>query len=500
MQKRGSGILLAITSLPSEYGIGTLGKAVYEYIDFLEAAEQKYWQVLPVGPISYGDSPYQSFSTFAGNPYLVDLDMLIEQGLLEKADVENIDWGSDPEHIDYGKIYENRFDVLKIAYNNYKKNKDLLDQEKIEEFYKTNESWLGDYALFMALKRYYGMEPWTKWPDEEIRMHSDEACARYASLLADEVEYFRFIQYLFFTQWALMKSYAQEKGIEIIGDVPIYVALDSADVWANPAWFYLDEENVPIEISGVPPDAFSADGQLWGNPLYRWDKLAEDGYGWWIRRVDGAFRLYDALRIDHFRGFESYWAVPYGETTAKNGHWVKGPDMDFVGVLKDWFSDKQFIAEDLGFLTPEVKSLLDNSGFPGMKVLQFAFDSREASNYLPHTYYNNCICYTGTHDNTTLGDWPLDADEEDIKMAKEYLGVKNTEELVMAMIRGGMSSVANTFIAQMQDYLGLGVEARMNKPGIPEGNWTWRMKKGVASKELAEKIARMTKMYGRSCH
>ena len=430
---------------------------------------------------------------------MVDLEKLIEKSLLCEEDVKSIDWGSDPQHVDYGKLYANRFDVLKKAFVNVEANKDLIDEKEIEDFYAENSAWLDDYALFMALKRHFGMRPWTQWPDESIRKHEEQACKLYREELKDEVDLFRFIQYLFYSQWKELKAYANENGIEIIGDLPIYVALDSSDVWANPHWFYLDEENMPIEVSGVPPDAFSETGQLWGNPLYRWDRMAENGYGWWIDRVGGAFRLYDVLRIDHFRGFESYWAVPASEKTAMNGHWVKGPDYDFVRVLASWFSDKSFIAEDLGYITPEVKALLDNSGFPGMKVLQFAFDSREASNYLPHTYTNNCICYTGTHDNTTLAAWPDDASPEDVEFAKEYLGISDKASLPWAILRAGMGSVADTFIAQMQDYLELGPEGRMNTPGIPEGNWTWRMKKGAASEELAEKIAGITKLYGRSC-
>ena len=497
MSKRYSGILLSITSLPSEYGIGTLGKEAYNFIDFLHKADQKYWQILPVGPISYGDSPYQSFSTYAGNPYMVDLDMLIEQGLLNADEVKSIDWGDDPERVDYGKMYANRFDILKKAYLKHKSDDSLVDVQSIKNFCH-EKKWLDNYALFMALKRHFGMRPWTEWPDESIRKHEPEAIEKYRKILAEDIEFFKFIQYLFYMQWGALKNYAEEKGIRIIGDLPIYVAMDSSDVWANPECFYLDEENMPIEVSGVPPDAFSADGQLWGNPLYRWDYLKEKGYGWWIDRVAGALELYDILRIDHFRGFESYWAVPYGESAA-NGHWVKGPDTDFVNVLSSWFAGREFIAEDLGYITPEVGALLANSGFPGMKVLQFAFDSREQSNYLPHTYPNNCICYTGTHDNTTLIGWTEDACSEDVEYAKKYLGVRDADELDIAIVRAGMSSVADTFIAQMQDYLRSGADGRMNTPGIPQGNWRWRMKKDALTDELAEHIAEITRLYGRSC-
>jgi len=487
---------MPLSSLPSKYGIGTIGKAAYDFVDFLVAADQKYWQLLPLGSTSYGDSPYQSFSTFAGNPYFIDLEMLIKDGLLKKKDVDAIDWGCDPEHVDYGKIYENRFTVLKMACDEGLKKY----PEEFSAFKKENERWLENYALFMALKRHFGMKSWTQWPEEDIRKHEAAACAKYLEELSEDVVFFEFIQFLFFRQWADFKAYAKEKEVEIIGDLPIYVALDSADVWSEAYWFQIDEENVPVDVAGVPPDYFSADGQLWGNPLYNWEKMQADGFGWWIRRVDGAFKLYDVLRIDHFRGFESYWAVPYGETTAKNGRWVKGPGMNLVGVLASWFKDKSFIAEDLGYLTPEVHKLQEDSGFPGMKILEFAFDSREASNYLPHTYNNNCICYTGTHDNTPIALWKTDADKDDVALAIKYLGLNEKEGFNWGFIRGGMSSVSNLFVAQMQDYLDLGEGARMNTPGIPEGNWTWRMTKGAASKKLAAKIAEMVRIYGRSVY
>jgi len=487
---------MPLSSLPSKYGIGTIGKAAYDFVDFLVAADQKYWQLLPLGSTSYGDSPYQSFSTFAGNPYYIDLEMLIKDGLLKKKDVDAIDWGTDPEHVDYGKIYENRFTVLKMACDEGLKKY----PEEFSAFKKENERWIENYALFMALKRHFGMKSWTEWPEEDIRKHETAACAKYLEELGEDVVFFEFIQFLFFKQWAEFKAYAKEKEVEIIGDLPIYVALDSADVWSEAYWFQIDEENVPVDVAGVPPDYFSADGQLWGNPLYNWEKMQADGFGWWIRRVDGAFKLYDVLRIDHFRGFESYWAVPYGETTAKNGRWVKGPGMNLVGVLASWFKDKSFIAEDLGYLTPEVHQLQEDSGFPGMKILEFAFDSREASNYLPHTYHNNCICYTGTHDNTPIALWKKDADKADVALAIKYLGLNDEEGFNWGFIRGGMSSVSNLFVAQMQDYLDLGEGARMNTPGIPEGNWTWRMTKGAASKKLAAKIAEMVRIYGRSAY
>ncbi len=484
---------MPISSLPSPYGIGTMGKAAYEFVDFLAQAKQAWWQILPVGPTSYGDSPYQSFSAYAGNPYLVDLDMLRVDGLLTAEEISAPDWGDDPACVDYAKIYENRIPLLRRA----KERGWERDAEKVVAFVEKNRGWLPDYALFMALKRHFGMVAWTEWPDEDIRLRKAASVARYTADLAEDIELFTYIQYLFFAQWEALRSYAHEQGIGIIGDLPIYVAMDSADVWADPNSFQLDEKNVPKEVSGVPPDYFSEDGQLWGNPLYDWDAMKQDGFGWWIRRIEGASHLYDILRIDHFRGLESYWAVPYGETTAKIGRWVKGPGMDLVGVLTGWFPNIQFIAEDLGYLTPEVRQLLEDSGLPGMKVLEFAFDSREPSNYLPHTYTNHCVCYAGTHDNAPLMIWKEEAAKEDIAMAVQYLGLNDGEGFHWGVLRGGMSSVADLFVAQMQDYLGLGKGSRMNVPGILGGNWQWRMLPGQITPELTERIADMTRMYGR---
>jgi len=491
--KRSCGILMPISSLPSPYGIGSLGKAAYEFVDFLDEAKQSWWQMLPVGPTSHGDSPYQSFSTYAGNPYFVDLDILCEDGLVTREELDAMDWGSDPKRVDYEKIYQARFAILKKAMDRgWKKHVD-----EIQAFIDKNISWLPDYALYMAVKRHFGMKAWTEW-DEDIRLRNPEAVKRYQNLLAEDMRLFAFIQFLFFQQWENLRAYAHKKGIGIIGDMPIYVAMDSADVWSDPKSFQLDEKNVPVEVAGVPPDYFSEDGQLWGNPLYNWDAMKEDGYSWWIRRIDGASKLYDVIRIDHFRGLESYWAVPYGETTAKKGHWIKGPGMDLVGVLTRKFPQIQFIAEDLGFLTPEVHQLLDDSGLPGMKVLEFAFDSREPSDYLPHTYPRNCVCYAGTHDNATIMGWKNEAAKEDLAMANLYLGLNDEEGFNWGIIRGGMSSVAELFVAQMQDYLGLGAEARMNTPGVLGGNWQWRMEKGQIGKDLTEKLAEYARIYGRS--
>ena len=494
--KRSCGILMPISSLPSPHGIGTLGAEARKFVDFLADAGQSWWQILPVGPTSYGDSPYQSFSAYAGNPYFVDLDLLCEDGLLTPAEVNSVNWGTDPAKVDYSAIYNSRFPLLHLAMERGWER----DADKVAAFSEENASWLPDYALFMAVKRHFGMQSWTEWPDEDIRLRRPEAVARYQEELADDIRLFTYIQYLFFRQWEDLRSYAHEKGIGIIGDLPIYVAMDSADVWADPRAFQLDERNVPAEVAGVPPDYFTADGQLWGNPLYDWNAMKADGYTWWIRRIAGASRLYDILRIDHFRGLESYWAVPYGETTAKIGRWVKGPGMGLIGVLTERFPNIQFIAEDLGYLTPEVRQLLEDSGLPGMKVLEFAFDSREAANYLPHTYPRHCVCYAGTHDNATLMGWKDEAAPADIAMARQYLGLNDEEGFHWGVLRGGQSSVADLFVAQMQDYLGLGSEARMNTPGILGGNWQWRMLSGQITDALTARIAGMARLYGRSSH
>ena len=491
--ERCCGILLHLSSLPSPYGIGTMGRAAYNFVDFLSSAGQSLWQLLPLGPTSCGDSPYQSFSSFAGNPYFIDLDMLVEDGLLVQSELDGIDWGTDPELVDYGKIYENRFKVLKIAADLGIKH----DAAEFEKFVSDNRSWLPDYALFMALKRHFGMKAWFDWPDEDIRLHKPEAVGKYAELLNEDVQFFEYIQLLFFKQWDALHKYANEHGVKIVGDMPIYVAMDSADVWASPEFFLLDEKNVPVEVAGVPPDYFSKDGQLWGNPLYDYDAMRRDGYGWWIRRVDGASKLCDILRIDHFRGFESFWAVPFNAETAIVGRWVKGPGMDLVGRLTSWFSDLGFIAEDLGLLTPEVHELLEQSGLPGMKVLEFAFDPKEPSNYLPHKYTQNCVCYVGTHDNAPVMAWRDEADKAEVEFAERYLAISDAEGFNWGMIRGGMSSVASMFIAQMQDYLGLGADTRMNTPGTQFGNWRWRLKADALTPELAERLLDMVKMYGR---
>ena len=490
---RSSGILMPMSSLPSPYGIGTMGKAAYEFVDFLEAAGQRYWQLLPLGPTSYGDSPYASPSSFAGNPYYIDLDMLIKQKLIRRSDVTGCDWGDDPAAVDYGKIYENRFKVLRKAFEN---GREVLS-EKLATFRTENAGWIENYALFMSIKVKFGMKCWMEW-DDDIRKREPEAVARYSALLKDDVDFWIFVQYLFFEQWTALRNYASGKGIGFIGDVPIYVALDSADIWSEPHFFQLDEDYRPKEVSGVPPDDFNDDGQLWGNPLYDYDAMKADGFGWWIRRIGGVSKLYDVIRIDHFRGFESYWAVPAGDTTAKNGRWRKGPGMDLVGVLTGWFRGIDFIAEDLGYATPQVKKLLEDSGLPGMKVLMFAFDAHGDSAYLPHNVNENSTMYIGTHDNDTVHGW-LGAflTREDKAFAKSYMHITDDEGWCFGMIRTGMASASRLFVVQMQDLLELPGSCRMNTPGIPMGNWRWRMLPKSASKKLASKLRTMTSVYRR---
>ena len=489
---RSSGILMPISSLPSPYGIGTFGKAAYDFADFLHAAGQGYWQLLPLGPTSYGDSPYQSFSTFAGNPYFIDLDLLIKDKLLTRKEVTSCAWGSEPRYVDYGKIYESRFALLERA----KARGWERDREAVAAFESENSRWLPDYALFMALKRHFGMKSWTDWPDEGARLHRADALERYRAELRGDVELFTYIQFLFFRQWSALKSYINGLGIRIIGDIPIYVAMDSSDVWSEPEKFQLDERNVPVEVSGVPPDYFSADGQLWGNPLYDYEAMQKDGFEWWIRRIGGAAKLYDFVRIDHFRGFESYYSIPAGNKTATGGHWEKGPDRDFINSMHENLGEGGIIAEDLGYLTPEVKAMLSASGYPGMKIMQFAFDSRESGNYLPHTYHRNSVVYTGTHDNVTTEGWRTNASAEDVAYACRYLRCQ-PEELTEAMICACLASVSDTAVIPLADWLHLGSEARINTPSTQGSNWQWRLTCPLPE-ALAGHIAQLTVLYERA--
>ena len=488
---RESGVLMHITSLPGPYGVGTMGKNAFAFVDFLKKAGQHYWQILPLTPTGYGDSPYQSCSTFAGNHYLIDLDLLVEEGLLEKAELDAIEWNWSEERVDYGRLYNNRMGVLRKAYARFG------DNEECARFRAENDCWLPDFALFMALKGKYNGKPWYQW-DDAIKFRQPQAWNDAFIELTDDVRFYCFVQYLFYKQWNALRAYAHENGVSIIGDVPIYVPYDSVEVWKDPALFQMNEDLTPTAVAGCPPDAFSEDGQLWGNPLYRWDDMAANGYEWWINRLAAAGRLYDVIRIDHFRGFEAYWSVPYGDTTAKNGKWVKGPDMDFIRTVKERLPHIRFIAEDLGFLTQEVLDLRDNSGYPGMKVLGFAFDSREPSEYLPHTYPCNSVCYTGTHDNMTMRQWFETASADAVEYAAEYMRLTKEEGYVWGTIRTAESSVSDLCVILMQDLLDLGAEARMNFPGTQTSdNWTWRADKNAVSDDLAQRLYSLTKLYGR---
>ncbi len=491
---RASGILLPIASLPSQYGIGDLSKGAYDFIDMLFAAGQKYWQILPVGPTGYGDSPYQSFSTFAGNPYFIAPDKLAEDGLLTEDELKVFDFGNDTGSIDYGKLYKSRFTMLKKAFLRTDPEKDT----SFWQFIQRNASWLEEYALYMAVKDKYLGKSWSEWP-ENIKFREPKALAEYREELCENVMFYRFIQYQFSKQWSMLKTYAEEKNIKIIGDLPIYVAFDSADTWANRELFLLDEKMEPKAVAGCPPDAFSKDGQLWGNPLYHWEEHKRSGYRWWMERIKHCFALYDVVRIDHFKGFDEFYSIPPKDRTAAHGHWEKGPGIDFFREVEKQLGKVDIIAEDLGYITDSVRALLQQSGYPGMKILEFAFDSREDSDYLPHNYNKNCIVYTGTHDNDTIPGWFESLDEEDRTMALAYMGLNKSQikDINWAFIRLAQQSVAKTCIIPMQDYLGLGSESRINIPSTLGNNWKWRLKKGDFNTALAEKIRSITKIYGR---
>ncbi len=491
--RRSSGIIMHIASLPGEFGIGTFGKEAYEFADFLKESHQKYWQILPIGPTSYGDSPYQSFSAFAGNPYFIDFNLLKKDGLLKSKDYSNLNFGKDKEDIDYGLIFVEKMKVLRKAYERFKLN---LPTD-LKEFEKENQ-WLDDYSLYMALKSKFELKSWQKW-DIDIKLRKKEVLNKYREELKDEINLWKFIQYKFFEQWTNLKKYVNDLDIEIIGDIPIYVAEDSADIWANPKAFLLDEETlVPLKVSGCPPDNFAVTGQLWGNPIYNWDYIDKTNYKWWIDRMKQSSKLYDVIRIDHFRGFESYWSIPYGDPTAENGEWVKGPGMKLFNAIKKELGDIKIIAEDLGFLTDEVVKFREESGFPGMRVLQFAFVGDAANRDLPHNYEENCIAYTGTHDNNTFRGWlEKTGTEEEIEASIKYLGLNKEEGYNWGFIRGVWSSKAYLSIALIQDFLNLGNESRINVPSTLGQNWRWRAKEDVFTDELAEKIYEITKMYGR---
>lgn len=489
---RKSGVLLAISSLPSKYGIGCFSKEAYEFVDYLEAAGQRYWQVLPMGPTGYGDSPYQAFSTFAGNPYFIDLEELIERKWLTRAECSKVDFGDTEQYVDYEKVYRGRFRLLRKAYqkSNIGADPDFLAFCEQEKF------WLDDYCLYMAIKDTNGSVSFMEWPDD-LRKRDAKTLDVVRKELAKELEFQAFMQYMFMSQWMRLKAYANDKGIQIIGDIPIYVAFDSADTWSKPELFQLDEDGYPIGVAGCPPDYFSKTGQLWGNPLYNWDYHADTEYQWWIDRMAQCFKLYDMVRIDHFRGFDEYYNIPYGDPTAEYGKWEKGPGYDLFKALRETLGDKPIIAEDLGFLTPSVIRLVKRTGYPGMKILEFAFDSNEDNDYLPHNYDKNCVVYTGTHDNDTVLGWYASAKPQDRKTIRAYLDTKNSKELHWKMIRLAEASVADTAIIPMQDILGLDAQARMNIPSTLGINWKWRLLPGQCTQESAAKLLELVKIYGR---
>lgn len=495
--KRESGILLSIASLPSRYGIGCFSKEAYAFVDQLKQAGQSCWQILPLGPTSYGDSPYQSFSTFAGNPYFISLEDLIEEGVLTRKECDSADFGAYPDAVDYAKIYKERFPLLRLAYER----SNISQDEEFRQFLADNRWWLEDYALFMAVKSWFDGKSWLQWA-EDIRLRRQNALDYYRRELYYDIEFNEYLQFKFIRQWNKLKSYANKNGIRIVGDIPIYVAMDSADAWAHPELFELDKDNAPAAVAGCPPDGFSSTGQLWGNPLYRWDYHRQTGYQWWISRLSYCYRLYDVVRIDHFRGFDQYYSIPAGSDTAIGGHWEQGPGIGFFHAVKQALGEKEIIAEDLGYVTDSVRRLVKDSSFPGMKVLEFAFDSRDsgcASDYLPHNYPENCVAYTGTHDNETITGWFGSITPAERRLARDYLCDSHTPEnrLHLSFISLIMRSQARLCIIPLQDYMGLDNDCRINTPSTVGENWKWRLLPGQVTKELLGTIGAVTLRYGR---
>ncbi len=488
---RAAGILMPISSLPSPYGIGTIGVAAYDFVDFLKRGKQSYWQILPIGPTGYGDSPYQSFSAFAANHYLIDIDKLVSDKLLTAEEVNSFDFESDNISIDYYKLFKKRKELLQKAVIRFNKN-----SKRFKSFKKENADWLCDYALFMAIKEKYNHVSFTRWEDD-LRNRTKTAIVDIKKELKGEIFFWEVVQFLFYKQWKSLKKYANKKGVKIIGDIPIYVSPDSSDLWANPKLFQVDAENRPSEVAGCPPDAFSKEGQLWGNPLYDWDYQLETEYNWWIKRMKHACTIYDVVRVDHFRGFAGYYAIKADAQTAEDGRWRIGPGIGFIEAIKRAIPEIEIIAEDLGFLTADVYELLKQSGYPGTKVLQFAFDSREESDYLPHNFPRNCVVYTGTHDNTTTADWEVSGGAKDVKFCKSYLDIKDGDDFARSLIRACLASVADRCIIPMADWLSKGADGRINTPSTVGGNWVWRVREDELSKQFAKEIARLTAMYGR---
>jgi len=486
---RKAGILLHISSLPSNYGIGTFGKEAYNFVDFLVATHQSYWQILPLGPTSYGDSPYQTFSAFAMNPYFIDLDLLVKDKLLKRSEI--LDSLTTESEVDYERLYNERFKVLKFAFNRFD-----LNNPYFKEFLQNEGYWLYDYALFMAIKESQGSISWAQWPDA-LRKREHHVIEKAKADYEQVINFHYFLQYEAYKQWYALKVYANSKGIEIVGDMPIYVAYDSSDVWTKPQYFQLDDNLLPTMVAGVPGDNFSPSGQLWGNPLYKWDILEREDFAWWISRVKSNTSMFDVLRIDHFIGFVHYFGIPYGDLTAINGQWFEGPSYKFFESIKRQLGHKNIIAEDLGMITDEVRALLKYTGFPGMKLLQFAFDSREESDYIPHLYHNNVIAYTGTHDNETTTQWFKNLKPSDLKYCLDYINHQRGSK-TDSLIKATLQTVADTAIIPLQDYLNLGEEARFNIPSTLGGNWVWRLKQGQIDRMSRNKIKRFTKLYGRS--
>lgn len=506
--KRASGILLHPTSFPSPHGIGDLGKEAYEFVDFLVEAKQTLWQVLPLGPTGYGDSPYASFSSFAGNPLLIDLDRLIGDGDLEPADLDDMpDFGKD---VDYGQVINWKFPLLEKAARNFIANASSEQKAQYESFWKEQFSWLDDFALFMAIKEEFdekarqeefGGAMWSNYWDKEIRLREPHAINRWREKKAETIAIKKILQFYFFQQWRDLRQYANERGIKIIGDIPIFVAADSVDVWANRELFLIDENGQPTAVAGVPPDYFSATGQLWGNPLYDWEAMQHNGFQWWLGRLKAMLNLVDIIRVDHFRGFEAYWKVPAGAETAIDGQWVKAPGHALFETIQRELGELPIIAEDLGVITPEVNALRDRFNFPGMKVLQFAFDSKAESlnptnPFLPHNHVPRCVVYTGTHDNDTTTGWWNELQDSDRDMVRRYLARSN-DAVVWSLIRVAMASVGSWTIIPLQDALMLGTEARMNRPSVLGGNWAWRYDPADLSNEISNMLREMVDLFGR---
>ena len=493
MTKRSSGVLMHITSLPGKFGIGTFGKSAYEFVDFLEETKQTYWQILPLTTTSYGDSPYQSFSAVAGNLNLIDFSLLKEDGLLEESDYVKVNFGENPEKVDYALLFEARRPILEKAVANTSKNSEVLAE--IEKFEAENSSWLADYAEYMAIKESFGYKSFIHW-DEDIKKGEETAREKYRTELQDSIRYYTVTQYFFFKQWLALKEYANEKGIKIIGDMPIYVSADSVEMWTMPELFKVDANNEPLYVAGCPADDFSPTGQLWGNPIYDWEKHKEQGFSWWIYRVQESFKIYDVLRIDHFKGFSDFWQIDKDAENAVNGIWEAGPGIELFQKIKEQLGDLPIVAENLGFIDAKAEKLLDDSGYPGMKILQFAFPGEDNLDR-PHHYTQNSVAYTGTHDNDVVNGWYEKLSESERKLVSEYLNRRDDETITEAMIRGIYSSVSDYAIVTMQDLLDKDATSRMNVPSTVGGNWEWRMLAEDLTEERKEFLRNITVRYSR---